>query len=43
VPAYQSEAVYIEDCGSLILRSRWYAKQRSLRRAANKRLQRTRR
>jgi hypothetical protein len=43
VPAYQSEAGYIEDCGSLILRSRWYAKQRSLRRAANKRLQRTRR
>jgi hypothetical protein len=28
VPAYQSEAVYV--------RSRWYAKQRSLRRAANK-------
>ena len=45
LPDYRPETNYttLEDCESLIRRSRWFEKRRALRRAANKRLQRTRR
>ena len=43
-PVYQSEATYVEDCESVIRRSKWWgAKRRASNRAANKRLERTRR